>query len=146
MHLYQCLGHLLSHHYITFTAFSTVPVRDQDKSILLFFSYFSFWHSFILTYYVQSFTQSFNILLKVQLYSQLLNSDIMHIIFLICIYTPWAAISQTDQATSTKLAVLFEYIDFFNLSDNKNMLLIMATLHFNILFCYIPFEAQLHCK
>ena len=34
-----------------------------------YFHYFSFWQLFFLTYYVQGFARSFNILLKVKLYS-----------------------------------------------------------------------------
>ena len=61
--------------------------------MLLFSPIFLSGNSF-LTYYAQDFARSFNILLKVQLYSQLLNSDIIHIINLNCIYSLWKTIAR----------------------------------------------------
>ena len=69
--------------------------RNRHSLFCFYFTQLLFFLAILfLTYYAQDFAQSFNILLKVKLYSQLLNSDIIHIIYLNCIYTSWTAIAR----------------------------------------------------
>ena len=90
-------------------------------------------NSFFLSYYAQYFAQRFNILLKVELYNQLLNSDITHI-YLNCIYTSWTAIARlimsylyscavlvnvTFLTRPNALIVLLKYTDLFQ-SEQQN--------------------------
>ena len=92
--------------------FVTIDLSHISLGISLFwfiFTYSSFWQFLLLTYYAQDFARNFNILLKVKLYTQLHNSDIIHIIYPNCIYTSWRAIARLIISQVIQLAVMLLY-------------------------------------
>ena len=69
---------LTSSKSLMFPTSSTPYQRYRWAYFAIFSPLFLYFNYFVLTYYAQYFTWIFNILLKVQLYCQLLNSAIMH--------------------------------------------------------------------
>ena len=69
--------------------------RQGSVYFAFIFTYFSFWQLFFTELLCSRFCSKFQYFAQIKLYSQLLNSDIIHIIYLNCIilYTLWTAIA-----------------------------------------------------
>ena len=136
----------------------TFPPKQQSVYFAIIFPYFSLWQFFFLTYYIDNsrLCSKFQYLLQVKLYSQLLNGDIIHIIYLNCIYTSWTAIARLiisqlySQLYSVSkcqfltrpnvLIVLLGYIDLFQFKWQHEMNIwegLPYLYHFILLYLFL---------